>query len=169
MLCRRLFYQTVTGRNRCRRDPKKGRFTKRDAARILQRAWKNYGSLFADMSSEKTVGSRAMVRSGIWSLAVYRTIRETGVEENYATELCTDYLWKAYKRQVGIQRLIARVFVRDGQRQMNMMQRMFLRFPPPDTIASLQKPPAATAHDLGNRIHRPSASWLDGRLADPYR
>lgn len=86
----------------------------------------------------------------MWSLAVYRAIRETGVEEDYATELCTDYLWKAYKRQVGIQRLIARVFVRDGQKQMNMMQRMFLRVPlaAPGYDCELTKTSGGFAYDI---------------------
>ncbi len=125
----RIINNTLSGRNRSRKQPALGRINKEDINFIIEETWKNYNILKVNAPSEKTFGARLMLKNGIFSLALYRAIGKVVVEDDYATELCTDILWKFYVKQIRIQRLIARVLHSDPQKQMNMLQRIFLRFP----------------------------------------
>ena len=91
-----------------------------------------------------------MLRSGVWSLAVYRAIRAQGVEEDYATELCTDYLWVAYRSQMRVQRRLGHLLARSPRAQMAAIQRIFLRFPlaAPGYDCKLREIPGVFAYDI---------------------
>ena len=125
----RIINHTLSGRNRNRKQPESGRITKEDINLIIEETWENYNILKQNAPFEKTLGARIMLKNGIVSLALYRAIGKVAVGEDYATELCTDILWKFYIKQIRVQRFIARFLHRKPQQQMNMLQRIFLRFP----------------------------------------
>ncbi len=100
----RLLYRTLVGRNRSRCQAERGRFTREDVKRIIEDAWATFRELRASAPREQTLSARAMLRGGVWSLAFFRAIRALGVPAEYATELCTDYLWAAYRSELRVQR-----------------------------------------------------------------
>lgn len=81
------------------------------------------------MSRLKTRGNRQNVLLGVFSLAIFRALLAEDIDKPYATELVTDLAWKIYEKWVVLPRVAARFAHRDPQQQMNMMLRMFLRFP----------------------------------------
>lgn len=125
----RIFHQTLIDRNRDRGHPELGRITKADIKAMTQDTFNNYQRLIVNVDLGPTYGSRVMVRNGVLSLSLYRAIRKLGADKDYATELCTDVLWKIYKKQVWIQRFLARFMSRNPQKQMNRIQKIFLSFP----------------------------------------
>ncbi len=125
----RTFHQVLIDRNRDRHRPQLGRITKIDVNNIVEGTLKNFQRLIQNVDLGKTYGSRVMVRNGVLSQSLYQVIRNFGADKEYATELCSDILWKIYKKQVLIQRILARFMSRDPQKQMNRIQKFFLFFP----------------------------------------
>jgi hypothetical protein len=123
--------RVLLGRSLDRNHAAKGRITRAHVDRILARTWQNYDQLAprAQVDRLQTRGNRQNVLLGVFSLAVYRALLAEGIEQRYATELVADLAWKVYENWVTVPRLIARLLRRDPQEQMNLMLRMFLRFP----------------------------------------
>ena len=111
--------------------PTNGRFTRDQVERMLRKTWQGYAELAPGAHVERlqTLGSRQNVLLGVLTLACYRALLAEGVQERYATELLTDLVWKVYAQWVAPLRLVARRLTDDPQRQMNLMLRMFLRYP----------------------------------------
>jgi hypothetical protein len=123
--------RALVGRLVDRDAPSNGRFTPDQVARILRKTWQGYGALApgAHVERLKTLGNRQNVLLGVLTLAAYRALLAEGVQERYATELLTDLVWKVYERWVAPLRMVARRVTDDPQQQMNLMLRMFLRYP----------------------------------------
>lgn len=121
----------VKGRYLDRVDLNKGRFTQTDVNRILDRAWSHYDELAptAHVERLKTLGNRQNVLLGVLTHGMYRALLKEGLEKVYATELVSDCMWKVNETWTVLPRSIALLSVRDSQKQMNTMLRMFLRFP----------------------------------------
>jgi L-2-amino-thiazoline-4-carboxylic acid hydrolase len=112
-------------------DPAQGRFTREQVRRILTQAWRRYDELVpgAHVERNMTHGSCQNELLAVLALAIYRTLLADGVQAKYATELVTDLVWKIYEKWVVLPRLVARWAKDDPQEQMNLMLRMFLRYP----------------------------------------
>lgn len=142
--------RSLEGRNRDREHPESGRITPSDIRLIVSQAEKNYQALKDTMPDEKTWGARMMVKNGIWSLSLYLAIKIIAKNNDYATELCTDILWRFYTTNIAFQRRLARTIHRDRQKQMNMIQQMFLRFPlaGPGYICTINEINTVCAYDI---------------------
>ena len=125
---RRLLFQVLVGRNRSR-EVEDGRFEHNDVRDLLERSERIAGELMSSVPHEKTMGARMMVKTGAMTMALFRAMREQGIEAGYAIELCTDYMWQGYKRRVALPRIVARLTSRDPQTQMDRIQRFFLGYP----------------------------------------
>ena len=123
--------RALLGRCLNRDEPARGRFTHEQVERILAQAWQRYDELApgAHVERNKTHGSRQNALLAVLALAIYRTLLAEGTEAKYATELVTDLVWKIYEKWIILPRLVARWAKDDPQEQMNLMLRMFLRFP----------------------------------------
>ena len=123
--------RALLGRYLDRNDPARGRVTRDQLDRVLRQTWQAYDALApgAQVGRLKTRGNRQNVLLGVFSLAVWRALLAEGIDRPYATELVTDLAWKIYEKWVVLPRLAARCTHRDPQQQMNLMLRMFLRFP----------------------------------------
>ena len=123
--------RVLVGRSIDRNAPARGRFTREQVDRILARTWQNYVELAPGAQAARlhTYGNRQNVLLGVLSLAIYQVLLAEGVEERYATELVTDLAWKVYEKWVVLPRFVARLATHDPQQRMNLMLRMFLRFP----------------------------------------
>ena len=128
---RRAAKQALLGRYLDRDQPAKGRFTRQQVDRVLARTWETFDRLAPGAHVERleTHGARQNALLAVFALAVYRELQAEGVNAKYATELVTDLAWTVYQKWVIVPRLIARVASDDPQQQMNLMLRMFLRFP----------------------------------------
>lgn len=124
-------YRIVLGRYLDGQEPNKGRFTRQEVDRILERTWRNYDELAPDAHIErlKTMGNRQNVLLGVATLAMYRALLAEGIEKAYATELLTDVAWKIYEKWIVLPRFIARLVSHDPQEQVDVMLRMFLTYP----------------------------------------
>jgi hypothetical protein len=123
--------RAILGRYIDRNAAAKGRLTRRDVARILDRALQNFEQFFlkVDIKQFQTAGNRLLVMLGVASHAMYQVLIDEGFDRIYATELFADVGWKVYEKMIKLPRLIARLRTRDPQEQMSLMLRMFLRFP----------------------------------------
>jgi len=54
---------------------------------------------------------------------------DEGIQKEYCTELLTNIAWKAYESWIVLPRFMARILARNPQKQMEIMLRMFLRYP----------------------------------------
>ena len=127
----RAAYRALDGRYWDQDDPSKGRLTRADVARILDRTWRDFDRLVPEAGLERlpTAGSRQNVMLGVVSLALYRALLSEGLSPQYAAVLFTDAAWLLYRTWIRLPRLVARIATRDEQRQIELMLRMFLRFP----------------------------------------
>jgi hypothetical protein len=123
--------RAILGRYIDRNALTKGRFTQSDVDQILDRTLRNFEHLSpkADIKQFKTAGNRLLVLFGVASHAMFQALLDEGLDRSYATELFTDVGWKVYEKMIVLPRLIARLRTGDPQKQMNLMLRMFLRFP----------------------------------------
>lgn len=123
--------RALTGRYRDSDVPNGGRFTRSDVRRILGSAWRNYDNLAPSAHIERleTVGNRQNLLLGVFTHSLYRALLEEGTEEKHATELVSDFMWKAYETWIFVPRSVARLIKRNPQRQVNLMLRMFLHYP----------------------------------------
>lgn len=146
----RFLYRTLVGRSRSRGHAEQGRFTRNDARRITEEAWAIARELRGSAPREQAVGGRLMLNGGVWSLAIFRAIRGLGVPAEYATELCTDYLWAAYQSQVTVQRWLGHLLARGPEAQMARIQGIFLRFPlgAPGYDCRVREVPGSFAYDI---------------------
>lgn len=121
----------LKGRYLDRADLNKGRFIQADVNRILERTWRNYDDLApaARVEQLETSGNRQNVLLGVLTHGLYRALLSEGLDTEYATELVSDLQWVIYEKWILLPRSIARLSTRDPQEQMNVMLRLFLRFP----------------------------------------
>ena len=161
--------QALLGRCLDRHAPRNGRFTREQVERILHKTWQDYGELApgAHVERLKTLGNRQNVLLGVLTLALYRALLAEGVQERYAIELLTDLVWKVYAKWVAPLRLLARRVTDDPQEQMNLMLRMFLRYPfsRPGYDWQARQEPGAFALDI---YRCPVYDYLKSQGADQF-
>jgi hypothetical protein len=123
--------RALLGRYVDRDHPTKGRLTCEQVEAVLARTWEGYDRLAPGAHVERlqTRGARQNALLAVFALAVYRALLAEGIEASYATELVGDLAWTIYQKWIVLPRLLARRATDDPQNQMNLMLRMFLRFP----------------------------------------
>jgi hypothetical protein len=75
------------------------------------------------------LGNRHNVYLAIITIGFYHALLDAGVEQSYAIVLFTDVGWKIYVKFISLPKRIVKLITTDPQRQINMMLRMFMRFP----------------------------------------
>lgn len=123
--------RTVVGRLIDKEDHRKGRIDSDYVNRILEDTWMRFDRMIAEANLEayETRGNRFNVTLAIGTNALFRSLLTEGFTREYATELVSDLGWIVYLSMSKIPRLIARFVTRNPQRRMNLVLRMFLRFP----------------------------------------
>jgi hypothetical protein len=123
--------QILQGRLIDRDRPDKGRFLRRDVDAILQQTWRYLAEMLPEARLEQlqTLGNRQNKLGAVMTTALYRALRDTGVEKDYAIELMSDAGWKVYEKFVVLPRFVARLVTRDPQKQMNLILRAMMRYP----------------------------------------
>jgi hypothetical protein len=134
-------YRILQGRYLDREQTNKGRFTRTEVNRIIDKTWHNFDELVpvAHVERYKNLGNRQNVLLGVLTHALYRALLEAGLEKDYATELVSDLIWVIYEKWIVFPRATARLSKRDPQKQMDKMLRIFLRFPfsPPGYVSEV--------------------------------
>lgn len=122
---------TITGRYRDPARPQDGRFTRGEIKGLVQRAMGITDELIpeANLNQYRSRGNRLNVLLGIYSLAIYRAMRERGFEKEWAIELFADTGWRLYALGVNIPLYFVRPFTRNPQTRLNFILRVFLFFP----------------------------------------
>lgn len=130
-LLKRATFRMMIGRYRDPENPGQGRFVRRDIDQLLEKTFKQARSLVpnADLSRYKSRGNRLNVLLGVYSLAAYRAMRDSGIEHEWAVELFGDIGWRLYTLGVKLPLFFIRPFTRDSQKRLNAILRVFLFFP----------------------------------------
>lgn len=121
--------RTLTGRNRDRLDPQRGRFDRDEVRHLLREAWRQYEELRKDLPDEPTRGSRLNVRLAALTLALHRSLCQAGVDAAYAADLVADTGWQIYRVWGRTALGVGSWGARSKRRRLERMLRLFLRFP----------------------------------------
>ena len=97
---RPIFTNSIEGRNRNPASPEQGRFTNKDARTICNAAMGWSRQLQQTMPKGKTFGGQQMIRGAVGGVAIYRALRDFGIEKAYAIELGGDIGYQFYKSSV---------------------------------------------------------------------
>ncbi len=96
-LAARAARQVLVGRNRARKSPELGRFTRADVDGLLKAAWVRYAEAARKLPPEPTIGSRMNVRLACFTMAFFNALLESGTDRGYAIELVADAAWRVYR------------------------------------------------------------------------
>ena len=148
--CLRGARAVLVGRMRDRGNIEKGRFTREDANRIMDKTWVTFDELIDGAPVQKTAGGRRNVTLGVLTLAFYRALRSEVDDRSYTIELTSDFCWYGYEKSLGPSRFVARLRSRDPQTQMNFIMRSALRYPfsRPDYDWTVHQDPSAFVVDF---------------------
>jgi hypothetical protein len=95
-LAARAARQVLVGRNRARKSPELGRFTRADVDGLLKAAWIRYAEAVVKVPPEPTIGSRMNVRLACFTMAFFNALLGSGTDRGYAIELVSDATWNVY-------------------------------------------------------------------------
>lgn len=111
--------------------PNQGRFLGSDVETVHENTWSKVGELLPEARLEKLPnwGNRHNVFLAVLTVAFYQALLDFGIDREYAMELFADVGWKLYIRFLGLPMAITRLRTSDPQQRMNIVLRMFLRFP----------------------------------------
>jgi len=145
-----IFTKSIEGRQRNPGFPEQGRFTKKDAQAICKAALGWSRQLRWTMPKQKTPGGQQMVRGAVGAVAIYRGLRDSGIEHAYAIELGGDIGYQFYKLSVDPFRWVARLFARTPAKKMDLIQRLVIDIgiPSPDYDVVVCNPPSGLAYDI---------------------
>lgn len=123
--------QVFEGRMRRPGHPNQGRFLGSDVETVHENTWSKVGELLPEARLEKLPnwGNRHNVFLAVLTVAFYQALLDFGIDREYAMELFADVGWKLYIRFLGLPMAITRLRTSDPQQRMNIVLRMFLRFP----------------------------------------
>jgi hypothetical protein len=121
--------RTLVGRGRRIAAAEKGRFSKKDVRRILDRTWRIFDILSSEIPREPTIGAKHNVRFACLALCLLKALDEEGVGREYARILISDILWQIYKIGASVPLLIARLLTRDRKRRVRLCAQLFMAFP----------------------------------------
>jgi len=128
---KKALYGTITGRLIDKNQPEKGRFTHDDVKPIVEQTMMLFEQLLMDARLERyrSRGNRYNVMLAVFSLASYRTLRASGINTEYATELFCDIGWKVYCNIMAFPLFIGRLRYRDPHKRLVFLLKTFMRFP----------------------------------------
>jgi hypothetical protein len=141
---RPIFTNSIEGRHRNPAFPEQGRFTNEDARTIRKAAMRWSRQLRRTMPKQKTFGGQQMVRGAVGAVAIYRALRDFGIEKPYAIKLGGDIGYQFYKSTSDPLRWVARLFARNPSKQMDLIQRLIIEIvlQSPDYEIVVRKPPS---------------------------
>lgn len=96
-LAKRAARHALVGRLRDPHAPERGRFTRADAVRMLDAAWRRYGEGSAKLAPQPTLGSTMNVRLACFTFSFFEELLLDGAERAYAIELVADATWDIYR------------------------------------------------------------------------
>jgi L-2-amino-thiazoline-4-carboxylic acid hydrolase len=121
--------RAIAGRNRSRRDPTAGRFTRPEITRIVDVALVRFERHAPGLPSEPTLGARQNVLLAALTLSFLEALQEAGIERRYAIELTGDTCWHFYRQWGYVTRAATRLISRDPVRRLRLSVNAFLTFP----------------------------------------
>lgn len=126
---KRVARQNLTGRNRDRLNPAKGRFTTSEVKDILNQVWERYDQLALKVPPAPRLGNRMNLLLACVTLACFQVLSGIGIERGYAIELIGDMAWKVYEKWGRIPLFVTRLRSSDPRKRLRMAVNLFLRFP----------------------------------------
>ena len=149
------------GRNRSPGRPEEGRFTRREAKRLVNEALRNLESCATEASAEPSLGARMNVRLAGVTLAAHRALTAAGIEKTYATELVSDAAWWVYEKWGWLAAGLAWAARRDSLGRLRFATVLFRSFPfnPPGYL--MEDIPAA--HEVAFDVRRCPVAEYFGR------
>lgn len=145
-----VFTKSIEGRLRNPAFPEQGRFTKKDARTICKATLRLSRQLQQTMPKGKTFGGQQQIRGAAGLVAIYRALRDFGIEKAYAIELGADIGYQFYKSNSDPFRWVGRLFARNPSKQMDIIQRLVLKIvlQSPDYDIVVCNPPSGLEYDI---------------------
>lgn len=130
-LIKRATFHVMIGRYRDPDRPTMGRFMRSDIEPLLTKTneYVNELSPEANLSQYRSWGNRLNTLFGVYSLATYRALRDSGITHERSIEIFGDTLWRLYTLGVNIPLFFIRPFTKNPQTRLNFVLRIFLIFP----------------------------------------
>jgi hypothetical protein len=147
---RGVFRNSIEGRPRNPAFPEQGRFTDEESIAICKSALRFSRQLRRTMPKKETFGGKQMVRGAVGAVAIYRGLRDFGIEHAYAIELGGDIGYQFYKSNLDPFRRVARLFARNPAKQTDLMQRLIIKLvlKSPDYDIVVCNPPSGLEYDI---------------------
>lgn len=147
---RAVFIRIIEGRHRNPAFPEQGRFTTKDARTIFEETIRVARQLREKLPKQKTFGGKQMVSGAAGGIAIYRALRNFGIEKEYAIELGGDIGYQFYKSQFDPFMRVARLFTRNPAKQMDLIQRLIIELvlQSPDYEIVVCNPPSGLEYDI---------------------
>lgn len=147
---RAVFTKHIDGRLRNPALPEKGRFTKKEAQTICSAVLKESKRLQRTMPKTESTGGKFMLRGAVGSVAIYRGLRNCGIDHAYAIVLGGDISWGFYKINTAFLKLLGRTLARKPAKQMDLMQKLCIKYilQSPDYHVVVCNPPSGLAYDI---------------------
>lgn len=147
---RGVFTKHIDGRLRNPAFPEKGRFTKKEAQTFCNAVLEESKRLQRTMPQAESSGGRYMTRGAVGTIAIYRGLRNAGIDHAYAIELGGDIGWEFYKISSAPVKWIGRLLARSPSKQMDIIQKMVVEYilQSPDYDVVVRNPPSWSAYDI---------------------
>ena len=145
-----IFTINIEGRHRNPAFPEQGRFTNKDAQTICKAALRLSRQLQQTMPKGKTFGGQQMIRGAVGGAAIFRALRDFGIEKEHAIELGGDIAYQFYKSNIDPFRRVALLFARTPSKQMDLMQKLIIKIAlqSPDYDIVVRNPPGGYEIDV---------------------
>ncbi len=101
--------RALVGRSRARRDPSRGRFTRADVQRLVARAWQWYDAQVPRVPTLPTVGSRLNLKLACWTVALFHSLLDAGVDRDEAVDLVADVMWRLFQQWGRVGQVLTRL------------------------------------------------------------
>jgi len=147
---RPVFTNSIEGRHRNPAFPEQGRFTNKDARTICKAAMGWSRQLQQTMPKGKTFGGQQQIRGAVGLVAIYRALRDFGIEKAYAIQLGGDIGYQFYKSNSAPFRWVTLLFARTPSKQMDLIQRLIIDIilQCPDYEIVVCNPPSGLEYDI---------------------
>lgn len=111
------------------RDVLRERLSPEQLDAVLSAAWRGYGVLAARLAPEPTVGAGVMALVSVWTISLYRSLRDAGLGEIEAREWTARCNLPAYLKLAAPMWKFAGIGATDRLDRMRRAMRLMFRFP----------------------------------------
>ncbi|NOX61634.1 MAG: L-2-amino-thiazoline-4-carboxylic acid hydrolase [Chloroflexi bacterium] len=105
------------------------RFSAEELEQIIQNTWRIDEALAQDLPEEPNLGARLVVRAAASTVALYRALRDAGLEPDEARDLTSRVTWSIYEKLALPRWGLSRLFAKRPLDRVRLTMTWSMRFP----------------------------------------